>query len=88
MKKSNVWLKHVLTDYDNTTYDTGRCLALGYFVCAVVFTGINMWKGQAFDVGAFLSSGGAYLAGLGIYIFGDAKGKQNANSNDPSVVQK
>lgn len=81
------WLKHSLTDYDNTTFDTGRVLAFGYFIAAVVFEAVNMWKGRPFDVQLFLTGGGAYLGGLGVYLFGDGKGKEankNANPRDDS----
>jgi hypothetical protein len=73
-------LKHITTDYDNKTYDTGRVLALGYFVSATLFEVWNMIKGRPFSVSEYLAGGGAYLGGLGIYIFGDGKGKE-ANKN-------
>lgn len=76
-QQKSEWLKHALTDYDNTTYDTGRILAFGYFVSAVVFTAwAVMVKGHPFVVQEYLLGGGTFLTGLGFYLFGDGKGKE------------
>ena len=63
--------KDILTDYDNRTYDTGRVVAVFYFLSAVLFTGWTVYHGQYFDPQAYLVGGGGFLGGLGIYLFGD-----------------
>ena len=82
--KSN-WFKHVLTDYDNKTYDTGRVLAFGYFICSVIFEAVGMWKGQTFDIQAYLLGGGTFLSGLGLYLFGDGKGRELGGMSNVDV---
>lgn len=78
----NKLLKHVLTDYDNTTFDTGRVLACVYFLATLVFVGVDViFHGRAFDPQAYLMGGGGFLTGLGIYLFSDAKGR-STNSNN------
>lgn len=77
-------VKQLVTDYDNETYDIGRTLALVYFCCAILFTAVSVFFNHTFDVMSFLSGGGAFLGGLGVYIFGDARGKQNASNVTPT----
>ena len=64
-------LRQMLTSYDNKTYDTGRILATIYFLSAVVFTAWVVFHGGPFDPQGYLIGGGGFLAGLGVYLFGD-----------------
>jgi hypothetical protein len=64
-------LRQILTSYDNATFDTGRTLATIYFSSAVVFTAWAVFHGQPFDPQGYLVGGGGFLAGLGVYLFGD-----------------
>lgn len=68
------FFKHISTDYDNQTFDTGRAL--------VVIVVISMVLMQAWDVvihkaafhpQEFGAGVGALLVGLGAYLFGDSK---------------
>jgi hypothetical protein len=64
-------VKDILTDYDGSTYDTGRVLAV--FV-VVSMTGLQAWsvvKGGAFDPMAYGGGVAAVIACLGVAIFGD-----------------
>ena len=66
------------TDYDNQTTDTGRWLAVLIVLTALglaIYTVIVLQK--PFDVQAFGLGMGGLLAGLGIYIIGDGKGKES-----------
>ena len=71
------------TTYDNKTFDTGRTIAVVYFMSAILYTGIALFKGQTFDPQAYLLGGGGFLMGLGAYIFGD-----NSKNNNPSPPVK
>lgn len=89
------WLRHSLTDYDNATYDTGRVLAFGYFITAVVLEAWSvMWQGNSFNVQDYLLGGGTFLTGLGFYLFGDGKGKKesgvtnDSSTNNPSIPKE
>jgi hypothetical protein len=64
-------LKHILTDYDNTTFDTGRVLAVCFFASSIVFQAWTVFHGGTFDPQAYLVGGGGFLGGLGLYLFGD-----------------
>jgi hypothetical protein len=64
-------LTNILTGYDNQTYDTGRFLAFLYFVSTILFTAWDLHHGNKFDPQAYLVGGGGFLAGLGVYLFGD-----------------
>lgn len=66
------WAKDIVTDYDGTTYDTGRSLAV--FLCVSVVGLETYWvvvKGQPFDAQAFGAGVAAILACLGAAILGD-----------------
>jgi len=64
--------KNILTDYDNSTYDTGRVVAVAYFLSAIIFMGVAVViHGQLFDPQSYLVGGGGFLTGLGVYLFGD-----------------
>lgn len=87
MKFEGLVLKHILTDYDNETYDTGRVLAFFYFLSAVVFMGWSVIHlSQPFDAQAYLVGGGGFLGGLGVYLFGDNTRRPHHDpSPDPEV---
>lgn len=68
---TNKLLKQVLTTYDNETFDTGRVLAFLYFISTIVFQAWVVFHGGTFDPQEYLVGGGGFLAGLGIYLFGD-----------------
>lgn len=71
MATKNKLLKHILTSYDNQTYDTGRVLAFLYFLSTIIFQGWAVFHGLAFDPQAYLLGGGGFLGGLGVYLMGD-----------------
>ena len=78
------WIKDSITDYDNTTYDTGRVIAFVYFLSAIVFTGYNLAVlHNPFDVQGYLVGGGGFLGGLGVYLFGDKSGRTASTSEAP-----
>ena len=87
-------IKDILTDYDNSTYDTGRVLAV--FVVASM-TGMQAWavyKGGTFDAGAYGAGVAAVIGALGIAIFGDnakrdiaAKGLATANKANEAAKE-
>lgn len=82
---TNKALKQILTSYDNETYDTGRVLAFLYFLSTIVFTGWIVFHGGAFNPQEYLVGGGGFLAGLGLYLFGDKekpKDKKDATDSD------
>jgi hypothetical protein len=64
-------LRQMLTSYDNKTYDTGRILATVYFLSTIIFTAWVVFHGGPFDPQGYLVGGGAFLGGLGVYLFGD-----------------
>lgn len=63
--------RQMMTSYDNKTYDTGRILAIFYFLSTIVFQAWTVFHGGPFDAQGYLVGGGAFLGGLGIYLFGD-----------------
>jgi hypothetical protein len=70
-------LKQITTDYDNVTFDTGRTIAVIYFLSAIIFQGFSLYHGGAFDAQSYLVGGGGFLAGLGAYLFGDNHKKES-----------
>jgi hypothetical protein len=64
-------LQQILTSYDNKTFDTGRVLAFLYFISTIVFQAWTVFHGGPFDPQSYLVGGGGFLAGLGVYLFGD-----------------
>lgn len=67
--------QHILTDFDNETYDTVRVFGLVVALCGLVFQGYALYRGQTFDVMGFLTGFGGFLAGLGAGVLLDARGK-------------
>ena len=71
------FLKHIATDYDNLTFDTGRCLVI-LVICTMI--GLEIYDvvvlANHFDVKDFGMGTSAILLGLGGYLFGD-KSKPN-----------
>ena len=59
------WLREILTDYDNQTYDTARSLAVGV-VFAMVGLQAGVFDPQNFGVGV-----ASVIGALGIAIAGD-----------------
>ena len=71
MKKPGFW-KHVTTDYDNETFDTGRALVVVIIVSMIFLTGWDVIVHAAkFDAQSFGTGTAALLVGLGAYLFGD-----------------
>ena len=71
MQKTNFW-KHLSTDYDNKTFDTGRVLVIGVVLSMVFMEGWDVIVHAAkFDSQGYGTGVAAILAGLGAYIFGD-----------------
>ena len=79
--KKNSLLMNILTSYDNQTFDTGRVLAFLYFLSTIVFQAWVVFHGGPFSPQDYLAGGGAFMAGLGIYLFGD-KEKPQEKLND------
>lgn len=81
MAKSRSWLKDILTDYDNRTYDTGRSFAAIYLAVAI---GLEIYRvvysAQPFDVKEFLLGGAAFFVGVGIAIAGDNHNRPKGSS--------
>jgi len=71
-KPSNI-LKQISTDDDNETYDTGRVVAVIYFLSTILLQGWSTYHGGAFDAQNYLIGGGTFLTGLGGYLFLDKK---------------
>lgn len=66
-------LKQVCTDEDNETYDTGRVVAIVYFLSTIILQGWTTYHGGGFDAQNYLIGGGTFLTGLGGYLFLDKK---------------
>lgn len=75
--------KHLLTDYDNKTYDTGRCVAVFLVVMIVVFQAWNLVLGRPFDPLAFGGGCATILGSLGIAIAGDNFRRPDAYRFEP-----
>ena len=65
------FLREILTDYDNKTYDTGRSIAVYLICCMSALQAFATWKSGAFDAMAFGGGCAAILACLGVAIAGD-----------------
>lgn len=65
------WLRDILTDYDGTTYDTGRCVGVFLIASMVVFEAVAVWHGKAFDAQEFGVGVAAILTAIGLAIAGD-----------------
>lgn len=78
--KDQFW-KHLSTDYDNQTFDTGRVLVLVVILSMIVLQGWDVIAhATKFDPQSYGAGVAAVLAGLGAYIFGD-----NTKRPDPVV---
>lgn len=64
-------VKDNLTDYDGSTYDTGRCIAWFCVASLTIMQGFAVAKGGAFDPMAYGGGVAAVIACLGVAIFGD-----------------
>lgn len=64
-------VRDILTDYDNKTYDTGRCLAVFVVLSLTIMQGVALWRGQPFSPMEYGSGVAAVIACLGVAIFGD-----------------
>lgn len=76
------FIRDVLTDYDGTTYDTGRVLAVFCVLSLTVMQAWAVWKGGTFDAMAYGGGVAAVVACLGVAIFGD-----NAKRPEPTERQ-
>ena len=72
-------LSDVLTDYDGTTLDTSRCMAVAVILSMLLFQGVAVFHSRTFDAQAFGVGMGGILAGLGIAIGGDNHHRPGAN---------
>jgi hypothetical protein len=82
--KAGFW-KHITTDYDNHSFDTGRVIGVAV-ILSMIF--MQMWDiiahAAKFDPQAYGGGVAAILAGLGAYIFGD-NAKRPTPPADPEV---
>jgi hypothetical protein len=69
------FLKDILTDYDGSTYDTGRSLAVFVVVSMTILQIASLFLGGTFDPMAYGGGVAAVIACLGVAIFGDSKGR-------------
>jgi hypothetical protein len=80
------FLKHLMTDTDNETFDIGRAVVF-FVVASMVF--MQGWDvvvhATKFDAQAFGTGVSALLIGLGAYIFGDKKGLAAAPPVTPAA---
>lgn len=68
----NTFIRHLVTDYDNKTFDTGRVIGITVILSMVFFEGYDILVHSGkFDPQAYGAGVAAVLAGLGAYIFGD-----------------
>ena len=65
------WLREILTDYDNQTYDTARSLAVGVILAMVGLQTIATFKSGTFDAQNFGVGVAGVIGALGIAIAGD-----------------
>lgn len=64
-------IRDILTDYDGTTYDTGRVLGVTVIAVMLLCEAAAVYRSGAFDVQAFGTGMAAVLAALGVAIAGD-----------------
>jgi hypothetical protein len=69
------FLREILTDYDNKTFDTGRTLAVFVVVSMTILQCVSLFTGGTFDPMAYGGGVAAVIACLGVAIFGDSKGR-------------
>ena len=65
------WLREILTDYDNQTYDTARSLAVGVVFAMVGLQAVATLKSGVFDPQNFGVGVASVIGALGIAIAGD-----------------
>jgi hypothetical protein len=65
------FLREILTDYDNRTYDTARVLAVGVVCGMVLLQTVATLKSGTFDPQAFGVGIASVIGALGIAIAGD-----------------
>jgi len=63
--------RDILTDYDGTTYDTGRVVAVALVASMIAFESVAVWHGKTFDPQAFGIGMASILGALGAAIAGD-----------------
>ena len=72
-EKPGFW-KHISTDRDNETFDTGRSLVIVVILSMIFMESWDViWHGTKFDPQSFGTGVAAILVGLGAYVFGDTK---------------
>jgi len=91
MKKDQSFWKHLATDYDNQTFDTGRVIVIAVIISMITMQGWDVIAHAAkFDPQGYGAGVAAVLAGLGAYIFGDntkrPKDRDEDQDSDISVV--
>lgn len=84
-RKPGFW-KHLVTDYDNRTFDTGRSLVVIVILNMCVFQGWDLIvHGSSFNPQSFGTGVAAIIGGLGAYLFGDNAKRPDADTAMPSV---
>lgn len=79
--------KHLSTDYDNKTFDTGRVIVITVILSMIVMEGWDViLHARQFDPQAYGAGVAAILAGLGAYIFGDNSKRPQEGSDDDSNI--
>lgn len=70
-------LKQLVTDYDNTTFDTGRSIGLLVVIAMIIFAGHDVFiVGKPFNAQEFGIGIASVLTGIGAYVWGDNRGRQ------------
>ena len=82
MSRYHNLIKHILTNEDNVTFDTGRVIAFVYFVSTIILQGYSTFKSGLFDAQSYLVGGGGFLTGLGGYLFLDKRNNREGVSKD------
>ena len=84
-KKHSFW-KHISTDYDNQTFDTGRVIGI-VVILSMIF--MQLWDvidhSAKFDPQGYGAGVAAILAGLGAYLFGDNAKRPATPESDPGA---
>ena len=75
--------KHISTDYDNKTFDTGRVIVIMVILSMMALEAWDVLMHAAkFDPQAYGAGVAAILAGLGAYIFGDNTKRPDRGGGD------
>lgn len=69
--KARFW-REILTDYDNRTFDTGRCLAVFSVFALTALQVLSLFRGGTFSAAEYGGGVAAIVACLGAAIFGDS----------------